>query len=193
MRHATLCSICLAITIPAVAAPTIDAHVEHYPIKPNSIAHLPIALANATPLRQANGYFLGRTDWRVTWRYRHRQHLDRCWTFKSNVKAKITYILPTLAKGHPTPIDAEKLFLRYYNRLLQHEEQHGLHGKTAARKIDQLLTDLSAPDCEQLDQLIQRKTKAIIQYYNQQDKMYDKRTHHGKTEGVDLKYLQQKP
>ena len=116
------------------------------------------ALVKQMGQRGPNGYW-AYTDWYVNW------------TGNCDLSVKITYTMPkhkNEAKLDPAVRENWKTFLV---ALRQHEEKHGAHGIQAAQEIE--------------------KTKcangnAVIDKWSKQDKVLDKRTDHGKKEGVVL-------
>ncbi|WP_263387347.1 DUF922 domain-containing Zn-dependent protease [Ruegeria marisflavi] len=109
--------------------------------------------------RGPNGYW-AYTDWYVNW------------TGSCDLSVKITYTMPkhkNEAKLDPAVRENWKTFLAV---LRKHEEKHGAHGIQAAQEIEQT-------KCAD--------GQAVIKKWSNQDKVLDKRTDHGKKEGVVLK------
>ena len=79
--------------------------------------------------------------------------------------------MPKLKNPSKTPKKVRKEFDEMYAALLRHERNHGKNGIRAAR-------DIEKAKCKGGD--------AIIARYLQADKDYDRKTKHGKTEGVRL-------
>jgi len=93
------------------------------------------------------------------------------WTSNCVVNLKITYTYPRLANRETAPKQVVKNWDKMMKHLVAHEENHGNHGVQAAKEI-------SENKC--------RKGKAITRRWAQEDKNYDKRTHHGAKEGISL-------
>ncbi|MEM9716211.1 MAG: DUF922 domain-containing protein [Pseudomonadota bacterium] len=104
--------------------------------------------------------FWGYSNWWVSWD-------GLC-----NVKVDITITMPKLAKNSGAPDALKEEFDRMYGVLLAHERQHGQHGIEAAKEV-------MAANCENTDPIFAKWQKA--------DRDYDRRTKHGKTEGVVLR------
>jgi len=93
------------------------------------------------------------------------------WKGQCEVTVKIRYTLPE----HTNPNAMSPALRTKWNRMKtamrRHEERHGQHSINAGREIEQA-------GC--------RGGVAILRKWRQQDKAYDARTQHGKTEGVVL-------
>lgn len=59
-------------------------------------------------------------------------------------------------------------------------------GLYAAREIEIALLNIDALNCDELDASVNASANKIISKYNERDTEYDKKTNHGKTEGVDI-------
>lgn len=117
------------------------------------------ALVKQMGQRGPNGFW-AYTDWYVNW------------TGSCDLSVKITYTMPkhkNEAKLDPALRENWKTFLA---ALRKHEEKHGAHGIQAAQEIEQT-------KCANGD--------AVIKKWSNQGKLLDKRTDHGKKEGVVLK------
>ncbi len=93
------------------------------------------------------------------------------WRGQCEVRVKIRYSMPV----HSNPEQMSPELRRKWNRMIKamrrHEEQHGRHAINAAREIE-------GANCV--------NGNAILRKWRGQDKAYDARTDHGKTEGVFL-------
>lgn len=130
-------------------------------IKTNWITYPVTATSADQILRQLqengpNGFW-GFTRWYVRW------------TGACEVTLEIDYIMPlhmNRNEMHPTTRDAwDKMVVALTN----HEQQHGAHGTNAAWELVQ-------SGCQNGD--------AIVTKWSEQDGVYDRRTGHGRTEGV---------
>jgi len=73
----------------------------------------------------------------------------------------------------------------YYRALERHEQQHGEHGKNAAREaLAAVSSTPAAAACPDTDAAANRRGMAVIERWRQADVDYDKRTSHGRTEGA---------
>ena len=77
------------------------------------------------------------------------------------------------------------IFNNFYAALFKHEQNHRDSGLYAARDIEKALLNLgSFPNCQKLESAANQKGHQILQQYVQRDIDYDKRTDHGRLEGV---------
>lgn len=93
------------------------------------------------------------------------------WTRTCEVSLTIDYTYPQHIRSEALHPAVRKAWFDMMAALKAHEEQHGAHGIAAARDIVQA-------DC--------KKARRIIQKWAAEDRRYDRRTRHGKTEGVIL-------
>lgn len=85
----------------------------------------------------------------------------------------ITYTLPQLADRARVPLRLRANWDRMIDRLSFHEQGHGDHGREAVR-------ELIETKCQDF--------QSVVGKWAHQDKVYDKRTEHGLTQGVVLDY-----
>lgn len=93
------------------------------------------------------------------------------WTGDCKLSAKIIYTMPKHTKESKMDPDTRKRWKAMVAALRAHEEKHGAHGIQAAQEIEKT-------NCA--------NGNAVIAKWNKQDVALDKRTGHGKTEGVVL-------
>lgn len=114
------------------------------------------AIRNSMNKNGPNGFW-GFTEWYVRW------------SGSCKVSVTVDYTMPKLDTSQNIPRDVKAKFDVFYAKLLKHEKNHGLHGITAAREIE-------ADKC--------KNSHAIIKKFNRKDLDYDKRTRHGRSEGI---------
>ncbi|MEO1139867.1 MAG: DUF922 domain-containing protein [Pseudomonadota bacterium] len=100
------------------------------------------------------------TDWYVRW------------TGSCELSVEITYTMPRHKNESRLDPALRKKWKSMVAALKAHEKNHGKHGINAAREIEK-------NGCADGD--------AIIRKWANQDKVYDKKTRHGATEGVVFK------
>ncbi len=100
------------------------------------------------------------TDWYVKWD-------ESC-----RLSVTIKYTMPKLAKRNKGPANVLKKWDAMVTKLKAHERNHGKNGISAAKEIE-------AAKCN--------GGNAILKKWNKQDRLYDKKTNHGKKEGVVFK------
>ncbi|WP_371224842.1 DUF922 domain-containing protein [Roseovarius sp. 2305UL8-3] len=94
------------------------------------------------------------------------------WKGQCEVTVKIRYTLPEHTNPGAMSPELRAKWERMKTAMRRHEERHGQHSINAGREIEQA-------GC--------RGGNAILRKWRQQDKAYDARTRHGRTEGVILK------
>lgn len=94
------------------------------------------------------------------------------WRGHCEVTVRVRYSLPQHTRPEAMPADVRAKWDRMLKAMRAHEEQHGQHSINAGREI-------KAAGC--------RNGLAILRKWRAQDRAYDARTGHGKTEGVDLR------
>ncbi|MFK7939559.1 MAG: DUF922 domain-containing protein [Roseovarius sp.] len=93
------------------------------------------------------------------------------WRGQCNVTVKIRYTMPEHAKPQAMPPQLQAEWTRMITAMRKHEEQHGQHAINAGREIEQA-------GCV--------NGLAILRKWRGQDRSFDVRTSHGKTQGVVL-------
>ncbi|MEQ9260200.1 MAG: DUF922 domain-containing protein [Roseovarius sp.] len=91
------------------------------------------------------------------------------WSANCKVDVEISYTMPKHTNPGSMPADVKARWDRMNAALAAHERKHGQHGINAAR-------ELVATSC--------KNGNAVIAKWAEQDKVLDKRTRHGETEGV---------
>lgn len=94
------------------------------------------------------------------------------WKGQCEVTVKIRYTLPEHTNPDAMSPELRAKWTRMTTAMRRHEERHGQHSINAGREIEQA-------GCQ--------GGLAILRKWRQQDKAYDARTRHGKTEGVTLR------
>lgn len=103
-----------------------------------------------------NGYW-GYTRWYVRW------------TNDCQVSLEILYTMPKHERPNAMSAHTRARWDKMIVALAAHEQRHGAHGISAARELVQV-------NC--------RNGDAIIAKWSEQDRLYDQRTGHGRTEGA---------
>lgn len=149
----------LVILTLGAAAPAAAA-----PMMQENLTHYSVSGRNLGELRREmaqngpNGFW-GYTRWHVEW------------SASCEVRLRIDITMPRLARPERLSQGDLRIWQRMETALMTHERQHAAHGVAAAREIHDA-------NC--------RNAQAIIQKWAQQDRVLDRRTQHGRTEGVRL-------
>ena len=97
---------------------------------------------------------------------------DVRWSGKCKLSVTLKYTFPKWTNISAAPKSSQKAWKRMMVALKKHEQGHGKHGINAAREIEKHRCG--------------KKSNSIISKWGNQDKKYDARTRHGKTQGVRL-------
>lgn len=116
-------------------------------------------LRNQMKNRGPNGFW-AYTDWYVKW------------TGNCKLSVEITYTMPKHKNPSKMDPSLRKRWKALVAALRKHEKKHGAHGVQAAQEIEKT-------NCANGD--------AVVAKWANQDKVLDKRTGHGETEGVQLR------
>lgn len=177
----------LLISSIAYAEPVIDTRFNFYKIYPSSKNDLSKEMHKRSPIRKNGKTFKGNTHWYVKWTFKWKRKNGICSITKVDTSLTVTYTMPQIAKGYEVTQSIRQSFENYYTSLLNHERGHMKSGLFAAREIEKSLLSLgSFKSCQRLDETANALGHKIIKKYNKRDKEYDKKTNHGKTEGVDI-------
>lgn len=149
----------LAVFLAAAATPVVAA-----PTIREEIRHYDVRGANLGQLRREmvekgpNGFW-GYTRWWIEW------------SANCRIDLTITITLPRLVTPESLSSQDRAIWTRMTEALLAHERLHAAHGIAAAREI-------AANNC--------RNGNAIIDRWAEQDRELDRRTGHGRAQGVRL-------
>jgi predicted secreted Zn-dependent protease len=177
----------LLISSIAHAEPTINTLFDFYDIFPSSKKDLGKEMLNRSPVKKNGKTFKGHTHWHVKWNFKWKKNNGICHITKVKTSLSVTYIMPQIAQGHEVAQPIRQSFENYYKSLLNHEKGHMKSGLYAAKDIEKALISLgSFESCDVLDETANRTANLIVKKYNNRDKEYDRKTNHGKTEGVDI-------
>jgi len=176
----------LAISIPGFSEPRIYIKNKYYYISPSTVDGIRTELNKKSPLKEKSKIFHALTDWKVKWAFWWEESWRKCSMGNAQVSLQLTYTYPKLSN----PYFNDQVFVQfmtYKKALKKHEEKHGQIGLEAAKEIEQTLKKLdSEKTCELLSKKANAIAKDIIRKYKQKDDAFDKKTNHGKTEGVSL-------
>lgn len=183
---------CLLLGLLALAANSALAEVSesldyrYYTAAPRPNESLLSALNHASPIRENGRTFHGYTKWHVSWRFRwHQEPSGRCAITSTHTEVSGLIDLPQL-KGGTTAQKAA--FERYIPALREHELGHYRIGRDAAVQIDHEILRLPPMhNCQALEQAANDGAHRTLARFQQQERDYDARTGHGRTQGAWLK------
>jgi len=157
---------------------------KYYVISPRVPQEIKPELIRNSPIREGGGSFNGHTDWYVDWKYQTRPSPYGCQLESSRVNVRVVHILPALSE-YVTDTQTIEVFNKFNNALTQHELNHGKHGLSAAREIDEVFKEAQPqPNCRQMSRMLNDIGNTIVQKYIWKDNEYDRTTNNGMTEGA---------
>ena len=180
----------LALITPglSLAEPSVNTVFKHYKIYPESKQDFQTELFNRSSINKEGRTFFGHTNWRVEWRFRWTRKNGKCRINQVTTSLDVTYTMPQIPEQHEVDTGLRASFESYYQLLLAHEQEHMKSGLYAAREIEDTLLNLGSFDhCDRLNDEANASGHRLIKKYNRRDIEYDRRTNHGRTEGVDIR------
>lgn len=134
--------------------------------------------------------FAGYTYWEIKTNYHYESDNKSCRLTDYNVDLIISYTMPKWKDKSGANRKLQKKWDKWYKSLLAHEKTHGSHGEKAYKELKrQFSSQSSKKNCKKLERTINSFTNKIINKYLKEDKLYDKRTNHGETEGASTQLL----
>ena len=142
------------------------------------------AITRASTVSKGKGYH-GYTEWKVRWNFRWTSDRSgRCRITSVNVVAEGSITLPAL---HTDDARAQQNFDRYIAALGTHEQGHFRFAQDAAAAIDAAIGDMGArATCARMEADANALGHAILADAVRDEKAYDLRTDHGKTQGARI-------
>ena len=143
------------------------------------------ALNRASPIREDDSVYHGYTRWNVRWNYRWwREPNGRCRITSVTTTASGEITLPELETTEPR---IQQRFDTYLENLRTHELGHFAFGQRAAQKIDRGILGLPEhSSCPELEARANALGHEILNAAIAEERAYDKRTGHGRTQGAYL-------
>lgn len=158
---------------------------KYYRIWPEAGRDLVNSAFAATPIEVDGKKYLGHTYWQIAYNYRNVQSsIGICRTKEIQVTCSCLITLPKLQSSDS---GLNRAFDGYVEKLKKHELEHCRLSTEYAGKFYQYALGVKNQKCEQFDQVIRGKYDTLVNELKSEQKRYDQRTKHGKTEGADLK------
>ncbi|HEX5738731.1 MAG TPA: DUF922 domain-containing protein [Hydrogenophaga sp.] len=181
--------ICL-FPLTLAAAPAASEVVQSLEVKTYNVPYradisLRKTISGASPIHHGGKVFHGFTRWHVNWQLWWNNTPDgRCEIHKTQTRVNSVVTLPVLLGA---PDDVRQTFERYVTALRHHEMGHYQFALDAAHSIDrQILALPPQATCTLLEATANGIGRRILDDAVQEEIEYDRRTRHGRTEGVTL-------
>ena len=177
----------LLISSSAYTKPVIKTLFSFYDIFPTSKHDLSREIQKRSSVEMDDQIFAAHTLWHVKWEFKWQRKNGLCTITSVKTFLRVIYIMPQIAKDHKASKAIRQSFANYYKSLWAHEKNHMKSGLYAARDIEKELLKLgSYKSYARLDEIANKTVNKIIKKYNKRDEEYDKKTNHGKNEGIDI-------
>ncbi len=163
--------------------PIVNVTQTYYAVTGISAAEIRSNLNRKTPVTIGNKSFDAYTRWHVSWEYQYVKLPNSCGIAEITTNVEIQQILPRLISTLSSHL--HKKWHNYYTALLKHENTHGNFARQAAHEIEVQLTAIPPQSsCKAIETRANSLGNKIIERYVVREKLYDKQTLHGVTEGA---------
>jgi predicted secreted Zn-dependent protease len=130
--------------------------------------------------------YRGQTHASISDRYDYASSSAGCAITRATVAARIVFTMPRWKpKGKPDPFLVFE-WNRFIEALWIHERGHALRALAAKRDVERTLRNLVSPTCEELRASAETATDQIISKLRARDRVYDRKTDHGATQGASI-------
>jgi predicted secreted Zn-dependent protease len=165
--------------------PRIDESVTTYEIHGTTARELTQQMVTLGPPAGDGRRFAANTRWTVRWTYPYARSARGCTTGPVRTHVTVKIVLPHWVPVRP-PLEAE--WLRFSRALRSHEDGHRDIGVDAAREIAAALARLEPQSsCDALEKVADSLGERLLQEARNRDKLYDRETNHGQTQGARMR------
>ncbi len=169
----------------AMAAPNVNATIEHYPIRGDSADELRHQMNKKGPKHDDGKRYDGYTSWHVKWRFRWRESDGQCAITSVDTQVDVTSTLPRWVEAKAADEDLQAKWNDFYRALKKHERGHKRIGIKAAEAIEAAIADMeSRPDCKRLERQANTLGHQLLKKYRKRDDAFDQRTNYGQRNGA---------
>jgi predicted secreted Zn-dependent protease len=174
------------IDTPVVDGVEITQALEHYPVTGNNARQILDALFASAPVASSEGrQSLGHTYTDLAWRYEMASVGEgRCRIEDVSVSLDIRIRLPEWQPARKPGKRLAEQWQAFIEGLTGHELQHRALALDAASAVRSVLLDLPEMPCKDARSATDRATRPIMQRLAADNRAYDARTQHGRTEGA---------
>jgi predicted secreted Zn-dependent protease len=177
-----------AMCPPAAAEPAVAVDSSYYDVVGASLPELVAQMASLGPKdEKSSRRFWAYTRWFVRWRFTYRERDTSCSINGVKVSLEIKYVYPRWKNETSADERARQAWSRMMSAIEKHEQQHGQHGRDAAREVEDALGAIARRrTCDALGRDANALSRDIVKRHAARDVDYDRRTSHGRAEGVHL-------
>lgn len=176
---------CLCLSCAAHAEVRSELEYQAYQVVAIRGKSLYQVLEAVSPIRENGHAYLGHTSRDTRWSLHWHDSGGTCRLDSIHVSLHVTITLPQLEGVDP---DRQAEYSRFYSALRIHEDGHYRNALKMADDIERALEALPAMgNCRELEEAANAAGHRVIADTDRQDRDYDARTGHGRTQGAYLK------
>lgn len=176
--------------VPAILDPpplpsgvVVDERDRTYPVRGRTVEALGASMAQNGPDWDGE-HVWGVAQWRVRWGWRTTSHGGGCRLVGVRVYLVTEVTLPEWRDADTAPAELQVRWEDFITALRAHEYGHRNRAFLAATEVHDALLDVRAPDCLDIGERAEATAREVIERYLALDEEYDRRTLHGRAEGV---------
>ena len=163
-------------------------HIEYYSFTADDLRSAHTNMFAASPILISERKFSGVMKWEWEWRAKYDTSGGQCAPERVVTRAASTITLPKWENYDEASYTERREWDRAQKVLLRHEKKHERIAKMAVAEFERKANGLPAEeDCEAMTARINQLFDHYMALANHQNRSYDKRTDHGRTEGAVLR------
>jgi predicted secreted Zn-dependent protease len=170
----------------AASEPVVTETIDYYDVSGADVGDIRGELNRVGPVSVVDGKRYDATvRWHVSWNYQYKQFAASCAIATASTAVKATISFPRLKTDMSTPSELKQAFANFADKLMLHEKGHVQTAIDIAKRIEDSIRALPPErTCPGLGEFANNLGRALIKEANQMDLDYDRRTQHGRTQGV---------
>jgi predicted secreted Zn-dependent protease len=180
----------LALLCPALvqAQNKLVWRTNYYSVQGASLGEIHRSMDQSRPWKEPAN-LSGLTEWRIEWRFELTPAEGGCRCSSFTTTTTITNTLPRWTPPAEAPEELKAAWTRFIKALGEHEDGHSRLALAALADLHKRIKELGPePVCDGLRKRINDLAGRVIDENRQREKDYDRRTQHGATQGVALRY-----
>ena len=162
--------------------------IDYYSFAADDLRSAHTNMFRASPIVIDGRKFSGLMKWEWEWQAKYDTSSGKCASERVVTRAASTIILPKWENYDDAPYSERREWDRTQKVLLRHEKKHESIAKMAVAEFERKASALPPDeDCDALTASINSLFDRYMELANHQNRSYDKRTDHGRTEGAVLR------
>jgi predicted secreted Zn-dependent protease len=171
----------LLVLVPAgalCAADSLVVRTNYYSVSGDNLRAIREDMARQHPWKEEQDGF---TRWKVNWSFTSRDSGSGCSIQSIQTTTDITITLPRWNGSSQVDESVKAGWSVYISALAAHEDGHKRIALAAAGEVrKRILRNRTAADCTELEMIVNREAKKVIDQFVEREKAYDERTEHGR-------------